>query len=79
MVRGDLPKGGLRRLLLASRNRPVELAERAPWYVVPADRKWYRNWCVAQVLQETLDELDPQFPRPDFDVEKIRAELLGER
>lgn len=50
----------------------------APWYVVPADRKWYRNWCVAQVLRETLDELDPRFPRPDFDVETVRAALCNE-
>lgn len=51
----------------------------APWYVVPADRKWYRNWCVAQVLLETLDELDPQFPPPQFDVEAVRAALLGQK
>lgn len=52
-------------------------APHAPWYVVPADRKWYRNWCVAQMLKETLEDLDPQFPRPGFDVEKVRAQLLG--
>lgn len=50
----------------------------APWYIVPADRKWYRNWCVAQVLQEILDELDPRFPPPDFDVETVRAVLCDE-
>ncbi|WP_375388684.1 PPK2 family polyphosphate kinase, partial [uncultured Amnibacterium sp.] len=32
----------------------------APWYVVPADHKSYRNWAVAQLLRETLEELDPQ-------------------
>ena len=32
--------------------------ERAPWYVVPADRKWYRNWAVAQLLVEHLRALD---------------------
>lgn len=50
----------------------------APWYVVPADHKWYRNWCVAQVLRETLDELDPRFPRPGFDVETVRAALRND-
>ena len=41
----------------------------APWYVIPADRKWYRNWVVANLLIETLEELDPQFPKADFDVD----------
>lgn len=41
----------------------------APWYVIPADDKWYRNWAVAALLTEILTELDPQFPPADFDVE----------
>ena len=36
----------------------------APWYVVPADRKWVRNLAVAKILRYTLDQLDPQFPPP---------------
>jgi PPK2 family polyphosphate:nucleotide phosphotransferase len=48
----------------------------APWYVVPADRKWYRDWAVAQLLHETLSELDPQWPvRPDLDLDGMRAAL----
>lgn len=39
----------------------------APWYVVPADRKWYRNWAVAHLLAEVLAEIDPKYPEPDFD------------
>jgi PPK2 family polyphosphate:nucleotide phosphotransferase len=34
----------------------------APWYVVPADRKWYRNWAVHQILLATLEDMDPRFP-----------------
>ncbi len=34
----------------------------APWYVVPADRKWYRNWAVSRILVETLDDMSPQYP-----------------
>ncbi|MFJ1865313.1 polyphosphate kinase 2 family protein [Streptomyces sp. NPDC088097] len=34
----------------------------APWYVVPADRKWFARICAAAVLAHTLDEIDPQFP-----------------
>jgi PPK2 family polyphosphate:nucleotide phosphotransferase len=49
----------------------------APWHVVPADRKWYRNWAVAELLIETLAELDPQFPEPGFDVDAELAKLEG--
>lgn len=34
----------------------------APWYVIPSDRKWFRNWAVLQVLLAHLGEMDPQFP-----------------
>ena len=36
----------------------------APWYVIPANHKWHRNWCVLTTLLETLDDMDPQFPEP---------------
>jgi PPK2 family polyphosphate:nucleotide phosphotransferase len=47
----------------------------APWYVVPADSKKYRNWAVGRLLRETLEELDPQWPQPDLDVELMRERL----
>lgn len=43
--------------------------EHAPWYVVPADRKWYRNLVVSSVLIETLETMDPQIPEPDPDLD----------
>ncbi len=46
----------------------------APWYVVPADKKWYRNYAVSQVLVETLQGLDMRFPKPSIDLRKIRVE-----
>lgn len=48
----------------------------APWYHVPADKKWYRNWAVAELLREHLVALDPQWPSADFDVsaEQYRVE-----
>lgn len=49
--------------------------EAAPWYVVPADHKTYRNWAVAELLRETLVELDPYYPQPDLDVPALRARL----
>ncbi|HJQ44506.1 MAG TPA: PPK2 family polyphosphate kinase, partial [Jatrophihabitantaceae bacterium] len=48
----------------------------APWYVVPADSKKYRNWAVGHLLLETMREMNPQFPdRPDLDVDAVRARL----
>lgn len=36
----------------------------APWYIVPADHKWYRNWVVSTIITETLAEMDPRYPSP---------------
>lgn len=47
----------------------------APWYVVPSDRKWYRNWAIANLLLETLRALDLDWPTPDYDVAEQRARL----
>ncbi|MEO7993895.1 MAG: PPK2 family polyphosphate kinase [bacterium] len=38
----------------------------APWYVIPANKKWFRNWAITQILVNTLKELDPQYPKPDL-------------
>ena len=48
---------------------------RAPWYAVPADRKWYRNWAIGRLLLETARDLDPQFPRPNLDVKALTKAL----
>lgn len=50
----------------------------APWYVVPADRKWYRNWAVSRLLLETLAELDPRYPQPELDVTALQARLRSD-
>ncbi len=49
----------------------------APWYVVPSDRKWYRNWAVAALLAETLADMEPRFPETDVDVDVERASVLA--
>ena len=50
----------------------------APWYVVPSDRKWYRDWAVSQLLLTHLRELDLTWPTPaDVDLKAMRKELLG--
>ncbi|MFI8966852.1 PPK2 family polyphosphate kinase [Streptomyces sp. NPDC053493] len=50
---------------------------RTPWYLVPADRKWYRNWAISTLLLEALEELDPRYPPGDFDVAESRRRLLA--
>ena len=46
--------------------------EHAPWYVIPADHKWYRNWAVLSVLVETLRAMDPQYPEPEQNLDRVR-------
>jgi PPK2 family polyphosphate:nucleotide phosphotransferase len=50
----------------------------APWYVVPSDRKWYRNLAVAGLLRASLDRMAPVWPPADFDIEEQRTRLLNE-
>jgi PPK2 family polyphosphate:nucleotide phosphotransferase len=47
----------------------------APWYVVPADRKWYRNWAVTLLMIEQLEEMALRWPEPAYDVDEQRARL----
>jgi PPK2 family polyphosphate:nucleotide phosphotransferase len=48
---------------------------RSPWYVIPANNKWYRDWAVAQILIETLEEMNPQIPHPKLDVKGLEKRL----
>lgn len=43
----------------------------APWYVVPANRKWYRNLVVSTVLIETLERMNPQYPEPEDGLDEV--------
>jgi PPK2 family polyphosphate:nucleotide phosphotransferase len=47
----------------------------APWYVIPSDTKWYRNWAISQLLRETFADLDPKYPQTDVDVPRMIARL----
>jgi len=49
--------------------------EAAPWYIVPADRKWVRNFAVSAILVETLEACHMKFPKPAFDVSRLKATL----
>lgn len=48
--------------------------EDAPWYVVPADRKWYRNLAVSQILIDTLEGLDLRYPEPEEGLDDVVIE-----
>ncbi len=43
----------------------------APWFVVPADHKWYRNWAVSRILVDVLDAMDPRYPAPAEGLDRI--------
>jgi polyphosphate kinase 2 (PPK2 family) len=52
--------------------------EQAPWYVVPSDRKWYRNLVIGRLLLDALRGMDLEWPPADFDVAEQRQRLLDE-
>ncbi len=47
-------------------------SKHAPWYIIPADKKWYRDASVAAIVRKTFQDMDPQLPAVDVDLEKIR-------
>jgi PPK2 family polyphosphate:nucleotide phosphotransferase len=51
--------------------------EHAPWYVVPADRKWYARLAVQHLLLEALEDIDPQWPAATFEVEAEKKRLAA--
>ncbi len=48
--------------------------EHAPWYVIPAERRWYRNLLIMQILVETLESLELRYPKPTFDAATIKID-----
>jgi PPK2 family polyphosphate:nucleotide phosphotransferase len=46
----------------------------APWYVIPSNRKWFRNLAVADILGDTLDDLKPRYPMPEEDLAGVVVE-----
>ncbi|UCC63384.1 MAG: polyphosphate kinase 2 family protein [Anaerolineae bacterium] len=48
--------------------------EWAPWHIVPANRKWYRNLVVARVIVEALEGLDMRYPQPEADLSQVVIE-----
>lgn len=46
--------------------------EKAPWYVVPGNRKWVRNWVVSEITRRTLEDMDPRIPAPEKGLSKLK-------
>jgi len=46
--------------------------EHAPWFIIPANHKWFRNLTISRIVVETLEPLSIQFPEPTVDIEMIR-------
>ena len=50
--------------------------EHAPWYVIPADRKWYARVAVTELVTQALIDIDPQWPKPRWQPDVQRRRLL---
>lgn len=48
--------------------------EDAPWFIIPADHKWFRNLAIARIVVEHLESLKMKYPKPTVDIEQIRRE-----
>jgi PPK2 family polyphosphate:nucleotide phosphotransferase len=48
--------------------------KQAPWFVIPANRNWYRNACVARIVRKTIEATDPEWPALDADMSSIVIE-----
>ena len=46
----------------------------APWYVIPANKKWFRNLAVSQIVVDTLESMDLKYPKPATDLKSIHFE-----
>jgi PPK2 family polyphosphate:nucleotide phosphotransferase len=44
----------------------------APWFIIPANKKWFRNLAVSHIIVETLEEMKLKFPPPTIDVKKLK-------
>ena len=44
----------------------------APWYVIPSNKKWFRNLAVSQIIAQAMEGLKMKYPRPKFDPSRIK-------
>ena len=46
----------------------------APWYIIPANKKWYRNVVISTIIVDTLKSLKMKYPKPEFDISKLKVQ-----
>ena len=46
----------------------------APWYVIPADRKWARNAAIARIVRATLEKMAPEYPKSDEHLASVKID-----
>ena len=51
--------------------------DNAPWYIIPADKKWFRNWVVSLVMLDAMNAIKPVYPNPRLDVRAIKKRILS--
>ena len=73
----DIDERALWRDYMAAYDDAIEQcsSDEAPWFVIPADHKWYRNWAIATLLVEALERMDPRYPPSNLDVPALKARL----
>ena len=47
----------------------------SPWFIIPANHKWFRNLAVSKIMVETLEKMDPQYPTPEMDIARMKRLL----
>jgi PPK2 family polyphosphate:nucleotide phosphotransferase len=74
--RGDLADRALWDDFMAAYEEAIveTSTDAAPWYVIPADRKWYRNWALSNIVLDTLERIDPQYPKPEEHLDDVVIE-----
>jgi hypothetical protein len=50
----------------------------APWFVIPADHKWFRNLAISHILETTLENIGIELPKPSVNLEEIRKKYHQE-
>ncbi|MCL4131292.1 UNVERIFIED_CONTAM: hypothetical protein GTU68_014951 [Idotea baltica] len=50
--------------------------ERAPWYVVPAENRRFRDLMIASVMLQNLKDMDPKYPQPSFDIAEFNSDSI---
>jgi len=51
--------------------------EEAPWYVVPAENRRFRDWMIGSIILQKLKQMNPKYPEPEFDASKYTVDSIG--